>query len=225
MALLPILTDDDASPEARVAFEHSKRMFGRVANALRVAAHSPKLAQVIFGFIVAGLREEVTEILDLQTKTLVILKTSMLNGCDYCIGHNTTLGHAAGLSDDQIEAIDGDYQGSPLFTPAQKAAIAWAEYLTERTYRQHPEAMPELKKHYSDAQIVEITMVSGFFNFWNRFNDGLQIDPEGTQITNLFKKSTKIDPADYVEYMRSCWWNDPDAATAKTAAPSAAAGE
>lgn len=225
MALLPIISDDDASPEAKVAFEHSKRMFGRVANALRVAAHSPKLAQVIFGFIVAGLREEVTEILDLQTKTLVILKTSMLNGCDYCVGHNTTLGRAAGLSDDQIEAIDGDYQGSDLFTPAQKAAIAWAEHLTERTYRQHPEAMPELKKHFSDEQIVEITMVSGFFNFWNRFNDGLQIDPEGTQITNLFKKSTKIDPADYVEFMRSCWWNDPEAGVAKMDARSVASGE
>ena len=53
---------------------------------------------------------------------------------------------------------------------------------------------------------------------------GLQIDPEGTQITNLFKKSTKIDPADYVEYMRSCWWNDPEAGAAPKS-NRAAAGE
>lgn len=83
MALLPIISDDDAGPEARSLFEHSTRMFGRVANAMRVAAHSPKLAQAIYGFMIAALREEVTGILDKRTKTLVILKTSMLNGCKY----------------------------------------------------------------------------------------------------------------------------------------------
>ena len=83
MVLIPILSDDEASPEARVMFEHSKRMFGRAANAMRVAAHSPRLAQSIFGFIVAALRKEITEVLDVRTKTLVILKTSMLNGCKY----------------------------------------------------------------------------------------------------------------------------------------------
>ena len=83
MAHLPIISDEEAGPEAKILFEHSTKMFGRVANALRVAAHSPKLAQAIFGFYVAALREEVTEILDVRTKALVILKTSMLNGCKY----------------------------------------------------------------------------------------------------------------------------------------------
>ena len=83
MALVPILSDKAVSPEARVMFKHSKKMFGRVANAMRVASHSPKLAQSIFGFMVASLREEITGILDVRTKTLVILKTSMLNGCRY----------------------------------------------------------------------------------------------------------------------------------------------
>ena len=64
-------------------FKHSKKMFDRVVNAMRVASHSPKLAQSIFGFIVASLREEITGILDVRTKTFVILKTSMLYGCRY----------------------------------------------------------------------------------------------------------------------------------------------
>ena len=83
MALVPLLSDEAASPEARVMFKHSEKMFGRVANASRVAAHSPKLAQPLFAFIVACLREEISGILDVRTKTLVILKTSMLNWCRY----------------------------------------------------------------------------------------------------------------------------------------------
>ena len=83
MSLLPIISDDEASPEAKIVFKHSKKMFGRVANAVRVASHTPKIAQSLFSFIVSGLREEISEVLDKRTKCLVILKTSTLNGCNY----------------------------------------------------------------------------------------------------------------------------------------------
>ncbi len=76
MAHLPIISDAEAGPEQRVLFDYSTRIFGRVANAVRVASHSPKLAQIIYGFIVAALREEITENLNVRTKTLIILKTS-----------------------------------------------------------------------------------------------------------------------------------------------------
>lgn len=206
MALLPLVTDEQASPEAKVLFKYCKILLGRVVNAMRVAAHSPKVAQPLVGFMVAALRKEVSGNLDVRIKTLVILKTSMLNGCTYCIGHNTALGRSIGFSDDEIEAIDGDYRASRFFTDAEKAAIAWAEYLTERTYRAHPEAMDELKAHYNEAQIVEITMVSGFFNFWNRFTDSLQIELETEHMVGNIKKSKKVDLDAYVAFMRDGWW-------------------
>ena len=83
MSLLPIIPDEEASPDAKVIFDHSKIMFGRVANAVRVASHTPKIAQSLFSFIVSGLREEISNVLNKRTKCLVILKTSTLNGCNY----------------------------------------------------------------------------------------------------------------------------------------------
>ena len=83
MALLTGISDEEAIPEAKVLFDHSKKMYGRVANAIRVAAHAPKLAQAIFGFNVPALREEITGVLPVRIKAMVILKTSMLNGCAY----------------------------------------------------------------------------------------------------------------------------------------------
>ena len=225
MALLPILQDDEAAPEARTMFEHSRRMFGRVANSLRIAAHTPKVAQSLFGFIVASSRREISGNIDLRTKTLVILKTSILNGCQYCIGHNVALGRTWGMTDDELAALEGDYAASDLFSDADKAAIAWADALTTLTYRQRPQAMTDLKAHFNEAQIVELTMISGFFNFWNRFNDGLQIDPEAKEVTELFKKSAKIDPDAYKAYMRACWWNDdaPDQSAAGSPVSASAA--
>lgn len=211
MALLAYVEDETNDAEAAIFFEHCELLLGRVANALRIAAQSPKVAQPLLGFMVAALRSEITNNVEIRVKTLVILKTSMLNGCAYCIGHNTALGRSIGFSDEEIEAIEGDFRNSDLFSPAEKAAMAWAEYLTERTYRQHPEAMGDLKKHFSEPQIVEITMVSGFFNFWNRFVDSLQTDLEPESMVGNIRKSRVIDPNDYVNYMRACWWREGEA--------------
>ena len=58
--------------------------------------------------------------------------------------------------------------------------MRWAEVLTLKQYQggpgqkpQNREAMTALKEHYDEAQIVEISMVAGFFNFWNRFTDAI----------------------------------------------------
>ena len=114
-----------------------------------------------------------------------------------------------------IEAVEGDYLNSDFFTDQEKAAMKWAEVMTEKQYQGAPgsppqsgPAMEELKKHFNDAQIVEICFVSGFFNFWNRFTDSLQIDVEDNPVMNLFTRSTEINPDDYVAYMRDCWWNE-----------------
>ena len=94
------------------------------------------------------------------------------------------------------------------------AAMRWAEVLTLKQYHGTPgqspqslEVMAMLKESYDEAQIVEITMVSGFLNFWNRFTDGLQIDLEDDPLMKLIKKSARVDPSDYVAFMRDCWWN------------------
>ena len=83
MSLIPIISNNEASAEGKTIFEHSVQMFGRVANAVRVSTHSPKIAQSLFSFIVSALREEISNVLDKRTKCLVILKTSTLNECNY----------------------------------------------------------------------------------------------------------------------------------------------
>ncbi|MBF0277488.1 MAG: carboxymuconolactone decarboxylase family protein [SAR324 cluster bacterium] len=119
------------------------------------------------------------------------------------------------ISEEEFEAIENDDQTSDFFTPSEKAAMRWAQVLTEKGYHGEPgrppvskDAMKEMKKHFNDAQIVEISMVSGFFNFWNRFTDILEVDIEEGKPMDSFTKSTKINPEDYVAYLRECWWNE-----------------
>lgn len=118
------------------------------------------------------------------------------------------------MTDEQMAALEGDYLNSTLFTDEEKAAMHWAEVLTEKTYQGAPgrppnshTVMEKLKQYYNEAQIVEITMVSGFFNFWNRFTDALEVDIETGALMDSFSRSLKINPSDYVAFMRECWWN------------------
>ena len=92
--------------------------------------------------------------------------------------------------------------------PAEEARTAPTEAPTEAL-----PAPQELKRHFNEAQIVEITMVSGFFNFWNRFVDSLQVDVEQRDVGKLFAKSVSIDPAAYLAYMQDCWWREEEPAS------------
>lgn len=114
-----------------------------------------------------------------------------------------------------IEALDGDYESSALFTEAEKVAIRWAVIMTEKLYQgapgnppQHRSAMEKLKKYYSNAQIVELTHAIGYTNYWNRFTDILEIELEDKESVDKGKDGAVINVDQYVEYMNSCWWND-----------------
>ena len=102
-----------------------------------------------------------------------------------------------------------------MFSDEEKAAMRWAEIMTNKLYQgspgkspQHREAFKTLKNHYTESQIVELSFVSGFFNFWNRFTDVLEVDIEQGSLMTSFSKSTKINPDEFKNYMRNCWWKE-----------------
>ncbi len=76
---------------------------------------------------------------------------------------------------EQLRALNGDYEHSNLFTAAEKAAIRHAEQVTRDANGIADSDFQELKKHFSEEQIVEITLVSCMANFTNRFNDALHL--------------------------------------------------
>ncbi len=104
---------------------------------------------------------------------------------------------------------------SDLFTSEEKVAMRWAEVMTNKLYQsapgktpQHRKALKDLKKYYNESQIIELSFVSGFFNFWNRFTDVLEIDIEQGSLMSSFSKSTKINPEEFTAYMRDGWWRN-----------------
>lgn len=109
-----------------------------------------------------------------RVKELVYLTCSYANQCAFCAAAHTASAPKAGVTDAEMRALRaGDVQP---FSPAERAAIAYARDLT-RTAKA-AESREALFAHFTEEQIVEITLVAAMANFTNRFNNGLQILPE-----------------------------------------------
>ncbi len=92
------------------------------------------------------------------------------------------LGQALGLTDAEFAALQGDaYRASPLFNAREKATMAWAEAMTLNTAKRDDAAWDEMRRLFSDAEIVEISLATGMFNMINRLNDSFRTELESAE--------------------------------------------
>jgi len=82
-----------------------------------------------------------------------------------------------GVTDEQIRALTF-YQRSPLFDEREKAVILYADRVTRSAAAIRDATLEDLKKHFNEEQIVELTLVIAIANFTNRFNDALRMEPD-----------------------------------------------
>ena len=90
------------------------------------------------------------------------------------------LGQALGLKVAEFDALQSDYQSSPLFNEREKAVLAWSEAMTLNTAKRDNAVWEGMRRLFSDAEIVEISLACAMFNMINRLNDSFwtELEPE-----------------------------------------------
>lgn len=81
-----------------------------------------------------------------------------------------------GWSDEQIEHL-GDSETRDDFSAAEKAALRLAERMTIDSHTVNDQLWNELRRHYDEGEIIELAAAIGLFNYFNRFNDALKMEP------------------------------------------------
>ncbi len=184
-------------------------LLGRVPNFYRTISHAPWMAMLLLPFNAAVQRQWPGSRMSGRIKELVVIKTSHVNGCRYCYAHNTALGEAAGITHDEIiELSSDDYLKSRSLSEQEKLAVQWAEAVTLNKAAENDDLFAAMKQKFTDAEIVELTMVSAMFNMINRLNDSLQVPIEEQDEVNLIKRSLNLDPAKiqaYVSWLSEFW--------------------
>ena len=115
--------------------------------------------------------------LDPRLMELLKLRASQLNGCAYCVDMHGRGARAKGESDERLLQLTV-WRESPLYTDAERAALAWTEALTLLPETHAPdEVFEELRRHFSEEDVVKLPTMIGMINLWNRVGVGFRLLP------------------------------------------------
>lgn len=81
-----------------------------------------------------------------------------------------------GWTDDQINNL-ANFEQRTDFTEKEKAALRLAECVTRDAHTVDDQLFDELRKHFDEGEIIELLAAIGLFNYFNRFNDALEMEP------------------------------------------------
>ncbi len=167
------LSRSEVSGRSLEIYDRVLRDRGNVPNMFRTFAHRPQIFETVIAHMDAVLK---TGTLSTALKELVIVRTSQLNRTPYCLASHSTLARRLGWSDDQLDALF-NAASSPLFSDAEKAAIHLAEVMTTNPHGYTEADLAYLRTFYDEGEVVELMAAIGLFNYFNRFNDLLQMEP------------------------------------------------
>ncbi len=123
--------------------------------------------------------------LDYRFKTMLFWIVSRTNNCQYCLGHQESKLLGAGMKEDEIAALDGDWLE---FTSAERAAFALARKLTHEPHHLSDLDLDSVRKHYKDLQILEMILSVAGNNAINRWKEGVGV-PQSSNGGGLGRRS------------------------------------
>jgi alkylhydroperoxidase family enzyme len=158
---------------------HIARLTGRqpeqMMEPLEMYAHIPTLFRAYGNLEQASAK---LHHLHKRHKALAELKTSTLVHCEYCIDIGSQISRRWGLTDLELLALN-DYRTSELFTDLDKLVLDYAVGLSRTPADVSEELFSELRGHFDEAQLVELTYIVALGNLRARFNIGLGIGSAG----------------------------------------------
>ena len=173
MSRISRLDRSEVTPEMAALYDKAFALRGNVPNMFRVMAHRPEIFATMQAHFAAVLN---TGTVPTRLKELIIVRTSQVNVTPYSLASHTLLAKGLGWSDDQLAHL-ANWPQRDDFTPAEKAALRLAETVTRDPYTVTDNQFAELRTFYSEGEIVELLCAIGLFNYFNRFNNALQMEP------------------------------------------------
>jgi uncharacterized peroxidase-related enzyme len=156
------------SPELKEQFEAMRKNLGFVPNSILIMQRKPTLARALAQMTTAVWDPEGK--VDRGLKRLIALVASHAAGCQYCMAHTAGGALHFGVDDKKLASV-WEYQTSPLYSGAERVTLDFAIAAASVPNAVTAEMFAELRKHWSEEQIVEIVGVIALFGFLNRWND------------------------------------------------------
>jgi uncharacterized peroxidase-related enzyme len=176
------------TPELADAFEGMRRNLGFIPNSMLILQRKPKIAR--------ALQQLTASIWDPQGevgrgfKRLVAHVASRTAGCQYCMAHTAGGALHFGIEERKLAEV-WEFRTSTLFSEAEQVALDFAIAAASVPNGVTEAMFAEMRKHWSENQIVEIVAVISTFGFLNRWNDtmGTPLEEEPIHVGEKFLAS------------------------------------
>jgi uncharacterized peroxidase-related enzyme len=145
-------------------------------NFLRVMAQRPEAMESFVRFYDSLMGSG--SLLDPRLKEMVYLAVSFVNEASYCGSRHTIAAHDAGLSEEEISAIE--LENNQHFSAREQAALHYAREVT-RTASVDDDTRYRAQELFSDPEFIELTLIVALANFTNRFSNALAVSPHAAR--------------------------------------------
>jgi len=116
--------------------------------------------------------------LDRKLLHLIKIRASQINGCAFCLAMHTRDARKLGETDERMHLLDA-WREAPLYTDRERAALAWTEAITLVSRDHVPdEVYDEVRRHFSEKEIVDLTAAAVAINSWNRIAIAMRATPQ-----------------------------------------------
>ncbi len=157
-------------------FWNQRRRYGKVLDAARLWARSPKLFLGVV--ILYGMIDRKTSPIAPALRSLVTVRVSQLNGCAFCVDLNSSTLLKRGVAREKVSALVS-WRTSDLFDERECAALDYAEAMTLSGAGVSEAHVDALREHFSDDAVVELTGLVAFQNLSSKFNAALGVSSQG----------------------------------------------
>ncbi len=173
MARVRSIPSSELPPDLADVYERFTGGYGPFRNQVAVFAHVPAALRHLMPMLME-LREAKT--LPKRYLEIAIVVVSKLNECHYCVAHHKPFLAVEGLSPRAIDHILDP--ANPELDEVDRLVVEYATAAWEAPNRIRDGLFERLRQHFTEAQIVELTLRTTLCGFFNRFNDALQIEEE-----------------------------------------------
>jgi AhpD family alkylhydroperoxidase len=159
--VMPVIPRESLPDDIKAMYDKGLERSGD-ATIIALMAHQPDIARWYFGEFYEGLFYNGNKAarVDVRTKELLRIKLSKQHGCQFCNLSNTVDALAAGITQEQIDAIFDP--ASPVWNEKDRAVLALAEEMMLQNMQGHfsAELYARLREFYDDGEIIEIGFIA-----------------------------------------------------------------
>ncbi|MDX2346460.1 MAG: carboxymuconolactone decarboxylase family protein [Legionella sp.] len=157
-------------------FWNQKRKYGQYLEPAKVWGMIPALFISVAS--VYGVLDRKKSPIPPELRSLISVQVSQMNGCKFCVDLNSANLIKRTRSEEKIQHLD-KWESSIIYSDLEKSVLRYAEQITDSRLQVDDACFDNLRKYFSEDDIVELTALIAFQNMSSKFNNALDITPQG----------------------------------------------